>query len=102
MRVRQPALPRRGPSAFRLRALPDADALPARAPCSAQFCEADDWRSPELQQRYGTHWLPSILAHMTPDAPPPVAFAQATDSKRPARAGLCGIAEIAKHYCPLF
>ncbi len=65
----------------------------------AQICVDRDYKNPVLQQRYGNHWLPSILAHQLGDAQPPVMF---HDGKLPARAGICGSYEIARHYCPLF
>jgi hypothetical protein len=33
--------------------------------CGAAICRGtitgDDWRLPELQQRYGEHWVPALL-----------------------------------------
>jgi hypothetical protein len=71
----------------------------------AQVCLAEDYKRPELQERYGSHFLPSILAHIVPDAPPPlIAFGDTEDADphRPGRAGLCGLPQVARDYCPIF
>jgi hypothetical protein len=37
--------------------------------CRASLCRGtitgDDWRRPDLQDRYGTHWVPALLARIT-------------------------------------
>jgi hypothetical protein len=36
--------------------------------CGADLCRGtvtgDDWRRPELRQRYGDHWIPALLARI--------------------------------------
>jgi hypothetical protein len=59
---------------------------------------ASDFQSRALQRRYGSHWMPSILAHQLGDPRQPPVH---RGFRRPARAGLCGVYEIAQHYCPL-
>ncbi len=69
-----------------------------------QVCLAHDFLRPELQERYGSHFMPSILAHTLPGSPP-VALddSRADDPKLGfVQSGLCGVVPIARDYCPIF
>jgi hypothetical protein len=74
------------------------------APSDTQVDTASDYKRPDLQERYGKHFLPSILALQMPGAPEPVIKYDDDDeaSAFPERSGLCGTVTRGAMYCPLF
>ncbi|MEU7875338.1 hypothetical protein [Dactylosporangium sp. NPDC049140] len=44
-------------------ALPEADCF-LHPDAVAGVVTGDDWRRPELQARYGGHWVPALLARI--------------------------------------
>ena len=49
----------------------DADSFTMACSCASPLCRGlvtgGDWRRADLRERYGTHWVPAVLGHISSD-----------------------------------